>query len=127
MRICEISERETLLDDIRKLINDNDIKWKFAWTYAKRLPHEYIMNNSKYGEIEKVKRFFDLMKKAIILLGKVEQFGNWLWKYIEIDGFKFWFDSTNDENYFMILNRKWLKGYEIDFEKRTYKLRDFYE
>lgn len=73
-------------------------KWIFAKTYAKTAPHEYIMvfPNSPY--LKEAQEFFYLIQEY----GYVKKFFNKEFKYINIDGYKYWTMISKDG-----FNRDW--------------------
>ncbi|MEM5810109.1 MAG: hypothetical protein QW156_04455 [Candidatus Aenigmatarchaeota archaeon] len=89
------------------------VKWRFAWTYAKTLPHEYVVFDKNSNL---VKELFNLFNQIALKQGITRKFGKRYFRYIFVNGFKFWRDVE-------VLNREWLKGYSIDFDKKTYKFK----
>jgi hypothetical protein len=54
------------------------------------------------------------MKEAIMKYGYTKRRFGRDWYYVEIKGFKYWFDKK-------VLNREWLNGYELDMRRKIFK------
>ncbi|MEM5874905.1 MAG: hypothetical protein QW641_03200 [Candidatus Aenigmatarchaeota archaeon] len=90
-----------------------DKNFKFAWTYAKRLPHEYIIAQDKEIQ-EKIKKVFE--KHGFKIENspfKREDLVNM--KHVEYEGYLYW---QMDK----VLNRTWIYGYIVDFKHRKFEL-----
>ena len=61
-------------------------KWIFAKTYAKTAPHEYIMVFPNSPHRKKAEEFYHFIQKN----GYVKKFFNKKYKYINIEGYKYW-------------------------------------
>ncbi|MEM1634339.1 MAG: hypothetical protein QW714_01285 [Nanopusillaceae archaeon] len=110
-KIIEIPTKhlEDIDDEEAKFFKDfiKDKKFKFAWSYAKRLPHEYIVIKDKETQ-RKVKKVFE--KHGFKIKNspfKREDLVNM--KHVVYEGYLYW---QMDE----VLNRRWIYGYAIKVE-----------
>lgn len=110
-KIIEIPIRhlEDIDDEEAKFFKDfiKDKNFEFAWTYAKRLPHEYTVMRKK-EIIDKMRKVFEKHGFKIENLPfKREDLINM--KYVVYKGYLYW---QMDE----VLNRRWIYGYIIEVE-----------
>lgn len=85
-------QSNTLLDLIAKQ------KFKFAKTYAKTYPHEYFMGNENA-------ELYTALLNEIKDNGYTKNFYNTPFRYVDIDGYKYWHHGK------ITMNREPLAGY----------------
>ena len=71
------------IEEIQKYINS--VKWQFAKTMPE-IPHEYIVVENYPEKIDKTNRFIAEIEKN----GYTKSFYTKEYKYLEIDGYKYW-------------------------------------
>lgn len=81
--------------EIKEFISSVD--WQFAKTMPE-IPHEYIVTNQYPDKIERIKEFVEEIEKN----GYAKKFYGKQYKYLEIDGYKYWAIEN-------ILNREKIK------------------
>jgi len=62
--------------------------WKFAKTYAKKAPHEYLTLDKMQTEEDKAEFFWFV--NEIMKYGKPERFWRTVFRYLRVDGKKYW-------------------------------------
>jgi hypothetical protein len=83
-------------------------KWTFAKTFAKFAPHEYLVINKKdLNEVRRFRAFIEIIREY----GYEGHFGKRVFKYFEIDGYKYWTMGAPVEET-IIINREPLAGYD---------------
>jgi hypothetical protein len=60
--------------------------WQFAKTYAMTAPHQYTVRKWKPDE----QADFEAFSQAITTCGKDEWWRNQKWRYLIVDGYKYW-------------------------------------
>lgn len=86
-----------------------EVEWKFSWKYAAHsLLHEYITLNADNREL------FTLFDKLIKKYGKKARFKTSTYRYLFLDGFKFWRIGV-------VLNCERLRGCKVNFERKEFK------
>jgi len=81
-------------------------KWKFAWTYARTYPHEYM--TKALCSSEDHARIIDCIERY----GVIERFGDSHRKYFYFEERKYWHmgepDSEDSEKWPNVINRTWV-------------------
>lgn len=92
-------------------------KWRFAKTYAKTLPHEYLLiYDIDYSDRD----IFMEFAKFITKYGYTLKFGNSEFTYFNIEGFKYWITIGKNLNTVILINRDRLKNAK-SYWKEKYK------
>lgn len=103
-------EMETNIEDII-----NAERWRFAITYAKTSPHEYIVR----GRCSDV-RNFDCLCEYIKNNGHYEYFFNHRYTYCSIGAFTYWVMGD-------VINRRWNDIYYVNEKKQVCMVEDWEE
>jgi hypothetical protein len=74
---------EEQLEELRRFIADR--KWQFAKSMP-FIPHEYTVKAWRLDDFASFRRFVELQREY----GQEEQFGKRTFKYLYIDGWKYW-------------------------------------
>lgn len=100
-------------------INIEDIikaeKWRFAVTYAKTSPHEYIVRHRCSCAND-----FDLLCEYIEKNGHYEYFFNHRYTYCPIGDFTYWVMGD-------VINRRWNDIYYVNANKQVCMVEDWKE
>ncbi|MDP1624452.1 MAG: hypothetical protein Q8L64_01655 [bacterium] len=75
----------------------NAVEWRKTTTYPPHLEHEYILS-------EKYPESFQLLSNAIDQYGYEESFYSKIYRYLNLDGFRYWHFDT-------LVNRETLEKY----------------
>lgn len=99
--------------EIEEIINNE--KWRFAKTYAKTHPHEYIVRE-KCSNAD----YFDCLCEYIKNNGHYEYFFSRKGIYLSIGNYTYWQMGN-------IINRRWNDMYKVNKDGQIYKVENWEE
>ncbi len=102
-------QEDLTLKQIREFIEKYRSKWRWAKTYEKFAPHEYLLLKDVE---EKDRWFFPAFAKYILRNRYKKKFYSKTYTYIDIDGYKYWTMDYPLEKTDLI-NREKLDGYKF--------------